>query len=89
MQQYQLQQMESGNDNNTILIISNDEMKDIAEIVESLKDSGLILEKVSATIQSEAKEQRGGFISMLLGMLVQVYQKIFQQEEGQNRTKRK
>ena len=54
---------------NTILIISNDEMDDILKIVKSLEDSGLLLKGVSETIQHEAKEQRGGFLSMLLGTL--------------------
>ena len=58
----------SGN-NSTIPIISNDKMKDIVEIVESLEDSGLLPEGASETIQNEAKEQRGGFLSMLLGTL--------------------
>ena len=53
----------------TILIISNDEMDDILKIVKSLEDSGLLLKGVSETIQHEAKEQRGGFLSMLLGFL--------------------
>ena len=39
-----------------MLIISNDEMKDIIRIVESLEDSGLLLKGVSETIQTEAKE---------------------------------
>ena len=51
------------------LIISNDEMKDIIRIVKSLEDSGLLLKGVSKTIQNEAKEQKGGFLSMLLGTL--------------------
>ena len=55
--------------NNTILIISNDEMKDIIRIVKSLEDSGLLLKGVSKTIQNGAKEQKGGFLSMLLGTL--------------------
>ena len=50
----------------TTLIISNDEMKDI-KIVKSLQGSSLLLEGVSETIQNEAKEQRGVFLSMLLG----------------------
>ena len=54
---------------NTILIISNDEMGDILKIVKSLEDSGVLLKGVSETIQHEAKEQRGGFLSMLLGTL--------------------
>ena len=59
----------SGNNNNTTLIISNDEMDDILKIVKSLEDSGVLLKGVSETIQHEAKEQRGGFLSMLLGTL--------------------
>ena len=60
----------SGRDhNNTILIISKDEMDDILKIVKSLEDSGVLLKGVSKTIQNEAKEQRGGFLSILLGTL--------------------
>ena len=55
--------------NNTTLIISNDEMDDILKIVKSLENSGVLLKGVSETIQHEAKEQRGGFLSMLLGTL--------------------
>ena len=44
-------------------------MKDIMKIVKFLEDSGLLLKGVSETIQNEAKEQRGGFLSMLLGTL--------------------
>ena len=44
-------------------------MKVIIEIVKSLKDSGLLVKEVSETIQDEAKEQKGGFLSMLLGTL--------------------
>ena len=51
--------------NNIALIISNDEMDDVLKIVKSLEDSGLLLKGVSKTIQHEAKEQRGGFLSML------------------------
>ena len=54
---------------NTTLIVSNDEMEDILKIVKSLENSGLLLEGVSETIKNEAKEQRGGFLSMLLGTL--------------------
>ena len=60
----------SGSDhNNTILIISINEMDDILKIVKSLEDSGVLLKGVSETIQNEAKEQKGGFLSMLLGTL--------------------
>ena len=53
----------------TTLIISNDEMKDIIEIVESLEDFDLLPKGVSETIQNETKEQKGGFLSILLGIL--------------------
>ena len=65
--------MGSGNHplhNNTILIRSNDEMKDMLKIVKSLEDSHLLLKRVSDTIQNEAnKKQIGWFLSMLLGTL--------------------
>ena len=53
----------------TTLIISNDEMDDILKIVKSFENSGVLLKGVGETIQHEAKEQRGGFLSMLLGTL--------------------
>ena len=59
----------SGHNNNTTLIISNDEMDDILKIVKSLEDSGVLLKGVSETIQHEAKEQTEGFLSMLLSTL--------------------
>ena len=52
----------------TTLITSNDEMK-ITIIVKSLEDSGLLLKRFSETIQNEAKEQKRGFLSVLLGTL--------------------
>ena len=54
-----------GSVQNITLIVSNDEMKDILKIVKSLEDSGLLLEGVSETIKEEAKEQKGGFLSMV------------------------
>ena len=44
-------------------------MKDIIKIVKSLENSGLLLKGVSETIQNDAKEQKGGFPSMLLNTL--------------------
>ena len=35
----------------------------------NLEDSGLLVKEVSETIQNEGKEQKGGFLSMLLGTL--------------------
>ena len=51
------------------LIISNNEMGDIAKIVKSLEDSGLLLKGVPEAVQTEVKEQKRGFLSMLLGTL--------------------
>ena len=44
-------------------------MDDILKIVKSHEDSNVLLKGVSETIQHEAKEQKGGFLSMLLGTL--------------------
>ena len=59
----------SGHNNNIVLIISNDEINDIIKIVKSLEDSGLLLKGVTQTVQNEVKEEKGGFLSMLLGTL--------------------
>ena len=39
------------------------------KIIKSLEHSGLLLKRVSETIRNEAKEQKGRFLSMLLGTL--------------------
>ena len=57
----------SHNNTTTTLIISNDEINDIIKIVKSLEDSGLLLKGVTKTVENEVKEQKGGFLSMLLG----------------------
>ena len=51
------------------LIIEEEDMKDIMKIIEALENSGILLKGVSKTIGNETKEQRGGFLSMLLGTL--------------------
>ena len=51
------------------LLISNEEMNDIMKTVEALKDSGILLNGVTKTIKNETKEQKGGFLSMLIGTL--------------------
>ena len=53
----------------TTLIISNEEMNDIMKIVQALEDSNILLKGVTKTIINETKEQKGGFLSMLLGTL--------------------
>ena len=49
------------------LIISNEEMKNIMKIVKSFEESGLLIKRVSKIIENETKEQKYGFLSMLLG----------------------
>ena len=53
----------------TTLIVSNKEMNDIMKIVQALEDSNILLKGVTKTIKNETKEQKGGFLSMLLGTL--------------------
>ena len=53
----------------TTLIISNKEMNDIMKIVQALEDSNILLKGVTKTIKNETKEQKGEFLSMLLGTL--------------------
>ena len=51
------------------LIIKQEDMNDIMKIIEALENSGILLKVISKTIETETKEQRGGFLSMLLGIL--------------------
>ena len=51
------------------LIIEQEDMKDVMKIIEALENSGILLKGVSKTIENETKEQRGRFLSMLLGTL--------------------
>ena len=44
-------------------------MNVIMKIIEALDNSGILLKGVTKTVESETKEQRGGFLSMLLGTL--------------------
>ena len=53
----------------TTLVISNEEMNDIMKIIQTLEDSNILLKRVTKTIKNETKEQKGGFLSMLLGTL--------------------
>ena len=44
-------------------------MNDITKIVQALEDSNIFLKGVTKTIKNETKEQKGGFLNMLLGTL--------------------
>ena len=65
MQEYIKKKLGSGN---ATLIIPNDEIN-IIKIIKSLEVSDLLLKGVTETVQNEVKEQKGGFLSMLLGTL--------------------
>ena len=58
-----------GSGNHATLIISNDDMQDLLKIVKSLEDNGLLLDGITETIKNEVKEQKGDFLSVLLGTL--------------------
>ena len=55
-----------GSGGHTTLIISNKDMEDLIKIVKSLEDSGLLLKGVTESVKNAVKEQREGFLSMLL-----------------------
>ena len=44
-------------------------MNDIIKIVQTLEDSNILLKGVTKTVKNETKEQKRGFLSMLLGTL--------------------
>ena len=48
---------------------SNEEMNDTVKIVQALEGSNILLQGVTKIIKNERKEQKGGFLSMLLGTL--------------------
>ena len=52
---------------NTTLIISNKEMNDKVKIIQALENSNILMKGVTKPTKNETKEQKGGFLSMLLG----------------------
>ena len=53
----------------TTLIISNNDMDDLIKTITTLEEHDILLKGTSKTIKNETNEQRGGFLSMLLGTL--------------------
>ena len=51
------------------LIVSNEEINDIMKLIQSFKESGLLIKGISETTKNEAKEQKGRLLSVLLGTL--------------------
>ena len=50
-------------------IILNDEVNDIMKIVQGPEDCNILLKGITKTIENETKEQKGGFLGILLGTL--------------------
>ena len=69
----------------TASIIFMEEMNYVMKIVKSLEESDLLIKSFSETIKNHVKEQKGGFLRMLLGTLDASIpcQKIFQQVKAQ------
>ena len=55
----------------TTLILSKEDINGIMKVVKSLKESDLLIKRVSERIKNEAK--KSGFLSMILGTLALVY----------------
>ena len=56
----------------TALIITKEEMEDIMKIVKSLQEARLLLKGISKTIKNEAKEEKGGFLSMFSSLAASI-----------------
>ena len=56
----------------TTLIVSNEEMNSIMKIVKSLEESGLLIKGVSDTVENQTKEQKGGLLGIILGILAAI-----------------
>ena len=65
----------------TTSIISNEEINGIMKIVQALEDSYILLKGVTEKIKSETKEEKGAFLSMLLGTLGESLLRNFFQEK--------
>ena len=50
----------------TALLISNEEIKDLMKTIKLLEKSGFLVRGISDRIKNKAKEQKGGFLPMLL-----------------------
>ena len=68
MQEFKKKKKIHGSGNRT-LIISNKDVNDIMKIIQALENYNILLKGVTKKIKNERKEQKGGFLSMLLGTL--------------------
>ena len=55
--------------NHSTLIISNNDLNYLLEVFKSLEKNGILLDGITETVKHQVKEQKGGFLSMLLGTL--------------------
>ena len=55
--------------NHTTLIISNDDLNDLLEVLKSLEKNDILLDGITETVKNEVNEEKGGLLSMLLGIL--------------------
>ena len=69
MQGFNKKKIKKHGSRNTTLIISNEKMNDIMKSVQALEDSNILLKGVTKIIKNERKEQKWGFLSILLGAL--------------------
>ena len=53
----------------TTLITSNEEINDITKTVKTLENSNILLKGINKQIKNKTKEQKGGFLGMLLRTL--------------------
>ena len=56
-------------------------MNDLMKIIQALENSGVLLKGVTKTFKNETKEQKGGFLRMLLGTLGASLLGIYYQEK--------
>ena len=55
--------------NSVTLVMSNQELNDILQVIKGLEHQRMLVKGLSEAVEDEAKEQKGGFLSMLLGTL--------------------
>ena len=69
MQELKKQTNKKNGPGTTTLIISHKKMNEIMEIIQAVEDSNILLKEATKMIKNEIKEQKGGFLGMLLGTL--------------------
>ena len=52
-----------------VLFISNEDVDDIIKIVNSLGNSGILIDRITKAVEHQIKKQEGGFLGALLAPL--------------------